>query len=97
LEVSESSTSLTGESHSDATDADASVLANDPTPTSCLGNHYGETPKTVSREPLPPSVALQLVPLQLLSVVVEPALVVPVKLGGGLDQMPIGLVSPGCW
>ena len=38
LEVSESSTSLTGESHSDATDADASVLASDPTFTSCLGN-----------------------------------------------------------
>jgi hypothetical protein len=35
--VSESSTSLTGESHSDTTDADASVL--DPTFTSCLGNH----------------------------------------------------------
>jgi hypothetical protein len=34
LEVSESSTSLTGESHSDTTDADASVL--DPTFTSCL-------------------------------------------------------------
>jgi hypothetical protein len=29
--VSESTTSLTGESGSDATDADASVLANDPT------------------------------------------------------------------
>ena len=36
LEVSESSTSLTGESRSDATDADASVLANDPTFTSWL-------------------------------------------------------------
>jgi hypothetical protein len=36
LEVSESSTSLTGESHSDTTDADASVL--DPTFTSCLVN-----------------------------------------------------------
>jgi thioredoxin reductase len=35
--VSESSTSLTGASRSDATDADASVLANDPTFTSCLG------------------------------------------------------------
>ena len=31
LEVSESTTSLTGESHSDVTDADASMLANDPT------------------------------------------------------------------
>jgi hypothetical protein len=30
LEVSESSTSLPGESHADATDADASVLANYP-------------------------------------------------------------------
>jgi hypothetical protein len=39
LEVPESPTSLTGESHSDATDADASVLANDPTFTSCLSNH----------------------------------------------------------
>ncbi|MGO9227552.1 hypothetical protein, partial [Mycobacterium sp.] len=39
LEVSESSTSLTGESHADATDADRSVLANDPTFTSCLENH----------------------------------------------------------
>jgi hypothetical protein len=37
LEVSESTTSLTGESHSDATDADASAL--DPTSTSCLGSH----------------------------------------------------------
>jgi hypothetical protein len=37
--VSESTTSLTGESHADATDADASVLANDPTFTSCLGSH----------------------------------------------------------
>jgi hypothetical protein len=36
LEVSESSTSLTGESRSDATDADRSVLANDPTFTSWL-------------------------------------------------------------
>ena len=36
LEVSESSTSLTGEWHSDTTDADASVL--DPTFTSCLVN-----------------------------------------------------------
>jgi hypothetical protein len=40
LEVSESSTSLTGESHSDTTDADASVL--DPTFTSCLGYHQEE-------------------------------------------------------
>jgi hypothetical protein len=39
LEVSQSTTSLTGESPSDATDADAYVLANDPTFTSCLGNH----------------------------------------------------------
>jgi hypothetical protein len=38
LEVSEPSTSLTGESRSDATDADRSVLANDPTFTSCLVN-----------------------------------------------------------
>jgi hypothetical protein len=37
--VSESSTSLTGESHADATDADRPVLANDPTFTSCLGWH----------------------------------------------------------
>jgi hypothetical protein len=36
LEVSESTTSLTGESRSDATDTDASVLANDPTFTSWL-------------------------------------------------------------
>jgi hypothetical protein len=36
LEVSESSTSLTGESRSGATDADASVLANDPTFTICI-------------------------------------------------------------
>ena len=42
LEVSESSTSLTGESRSDATDADASVL--DPTFTSCLGNPQRKTP-----------------------------------------------------
>jgi hypothetical protein len=35
---------LTGESHSDATGADASVLANDPTFTSCLGNYYMEIP-----------------------------------------------------
>ena len=41
LEVSESSTSLTGESHSDATDADASVLANDPTFTSWLVQRGG--------------------------------------------------------
>ena len=39
LELSESTTSLTGESHSDTTDADASVLANDPPSTSCLGSH----------------------------------------------------------
>ena len=37
LEVSESSTSLTGESHSDTTDAGASVL--DPTFTRCLRCH----------------------------------------------------------
>jgi hypothetical protein len=37
LEVSESSTSLTGESQADATDADASVL--DPSFTSCLSNY----------------------------------------------------------
>jgi hypothetical protein len=37
LEPSESSTLLTGESHSDVTDVDASVL--DPTFTSCLSNH----------------------------------------------------------
>jgi hypothetical protein len=36
LEVSESTTSLTGGSRSDATNADRSVLANDPTFTSCL-------------------------------------------------------------
>jgi hypothetical protein len=35
--VSESTTSLTGESDTDATDADASAL--DPTFTSCLGNY----------------------------------------------------------
>jgi hypothetical protein len=32
---------LTGEARSDATDADRSVLANDPTFTSCLISHYG--------------------------------------------------------
>jgi hypothetical protein len=42
LEVSESSTSLTGESHSDTTYADASVL--DPTFTSCLGRYYMRLP-----------------------------------------------------
>jgi hypothetical protein len=42
LEVSESSTSLTGESHSDTTDADASVL--DPAFTSWLTRLAGDFP-----------------------------------------------------
>jgi hypothetical protein len=42
LEVSESSTSLRGESRSDATDADASVLVNDPATTSCPDDYYEE-------------------------------------------------------
>jgi hypothetical protein len=39
LEVSESSTSLPGESDTDTTDADASVLAKYPTFTSCLDTY----------------------------------------------------------
>jgi class 3 adenylate cyclase len=50
LEVSESTTSLTGESHSDATDADASVLANDPTFTSCLGSYCMELSSNIAAD-----------------------------------------------
>ena len=42
--VRESSTSLTGESHSDATDSETSVLANNPLFMSCLSNHQVEIP-----------------------------------------------------
>jgi hypothetical protein len=51
LEVSESSTSLTGESRSDATDSDRSVLANDPTFTSLLQSQYRAPSITAGQTP----------------------------------------------